>query len=588
MRISINSLPRARTNVLVLLLFILLSLAMTYPLVLNFRTHIPGVPGDNFAYLWKIWWFEKAMVDLHQNPLFAPHILYPEGFDFARDEATISNTLFSVPLTLWFGHITSYNLMLLLTYILAGFGMYLLVYYLTKSTIAGIVSGVIFAFSPYHQMRGLQHLNLATIQWIPFLFLYVEKFLRELRLKHAFLAGIFYALTALAAWYYAYYVAVTLAIYLLIRARPLGAFWMNKNFLKGVLVFFAVSFILVAPFAISSFKLHSTGVMKYKFIDVDTYSASLEDFFVPASFHSFWGNFFHQTFGSLKLDWSEHMLYLGIVPVLLALFAIKRRRKENAVSASAWLALITFIFALGTTFHIFGERVLIRIPRFLKSFTIRKAFPIPLPMLLFFFALPFISSTRVWSRFGLMTMFFVALLAGWGTAEFSDIIQKRFNFRNTNLILGVSLVFLVLLDFTAVPLPMSKIEPRPVDIWLGKIKEQFTIIQLPDATQGPQLLYTIYHNKRIANGCGAFLPPQFNIDLYGLKSLPDKNSIRILRKMGIRYLLLNREKYGEKWKELSAKLEMSKSLKKVGVFGEIVVFAVLGSAEPPQSDKERI
>ncbi len=642
MQTLLNFSQRIRNNILILLLFVLLSLAMTYPLILNIKTHVPGVPGDNFAYLWKVWWFKKAIVDLHRNPLFAPHILYPLGFNFARDEATISNTLLSVPLTSLLGHILSYNIMLLLTYILAGFGMYLLVFYLTRSIAAGIVSGVIFAFAPYHQMRALQHLNLATIQWIPFLFLYVEKFLRELRVKYALAAGIFYALTALAAWYYAYYVGLTLAIYLAIRlfkkssetsvlriegvspachrlrlrpmagrqsrsgaglkrptypneeffndlvkrTRQLKTLWKDRRFLRGVLIFFIVSLILVLPFAVPSFMLHSTGVMKYKLIDVDPYSASLEDFFVPASFHTFWGAFFHRNFGALKVDWSEHMLYLGIIPLLLAIFAVRKRGKENMVLASAWLALITFIFALGTTFHIFGERVLVK-NRFFKSFIARETLPIPLPMLLLFLVLPFISSTRVWSRFGVMTMFFVAILAGWGTVELtaaikkyfgqqiSDSIIQQFRFKKIELLLGFVLVFLILLDFTGIPLPMSKVEQRPVDIWLGKMKEQFTIIQLPDATQGPQLLYTVYHKKRIANGCGAFLPPQFNVDLYGLKSLPDPNSIQILRRMGVKYLLLNQAEYGKTWKELSVKLKESRDLQKVRVFGNITVFRVI-------------
>jgi hypothetical protein len=424
-------------------------------------------------------------------------------------------------------------------------------------------------------MRTLQHLNLATIQWIPFLFLYVEKFLRDSKLKHALLAGAFYSLTALAAWYYAYYVALTLAIYLLIRARPLRTFWTNRHFLKGVLVFLVVSFILVGPFAVPSVRLNSTGVMKYKLVDVDNYSASLEDFFVPASFHSFWGNFSHRLFGSLKVDWSEHMLYLGIVTLSLAALALAKRRKEKMVVVSGWLALVTFVFALGTTFHIFGKRILVKTPGFIKGFWARDAFPIPLPVFAFFFTLPIISSTRVWSRFGLMTIFFLAILAGWGTVELVSIIKRRFHLKSAELVAGAILVFLVMLDFTAVPLPMSEIEPRPVDLWLAKQKDQFTILQLPDATQGPQLLYTIYHKKRIANGCGAFLPPQFNVDLYALKSLPSEESSSVLRRMKLKYLLLNREKYGKAWEELSAKMDKSQAFERAGVFGEIAVFKVL-------------
>src|SRR5712671_5889716 len=60
-----------------LLLLAAASLIWTWPLAIHFHDHIPGEPGDNFSFLWNLWWMRHALAtpDLayfHTTYLFSP------------------------------------------------------------------------------------------------------------------------------------------------------------------------------------------------------------------------------------------------------------------------------------------------------------------------------------------------------------------------------------------------------------------------------------------------------------------------------------------------------------------------------------
>jgi hypothetical protein len=536
--------------------FLLLSLLMTYPLTLRLNSAIPGSPpGDNFEYLWKVWWFNNALVEKHVSPFFAPQVFYPDGFYLANAEMTPANALLAIPLTAAFGYTASYNLMILLSFVLAGFGMYLFVRYLTKSFSAGLLSGVIFAFSPYHTAHALKHLPLVSVQWIPLLFLFFEKTLAEKRLRHAWLAGLFYSLAALSSWYYAVSVGLMFMLYALFRLKSRRKFF-NVQSLKYAGVFLLVVIVLLTPFVPPYLQFRGKGIMEYPLREVDQYSANVDDFLIPSPYHPVWGQYVLKRLSLLKEDWTENLLYLGFVPLLLSLFAFVKRREERKIGLGL-VAIASFVLALGTTLHVLGKRVFL------------GRFPLPLPVLGLFLVFPVFGSMRVWSRFGVMTVFAVAALAGFGLIE----LQKQLKNGKSSFV-SVSLVALVLFDFLAVPFPMSKVEPRPVDLWLKKQKGQFNIIQLPPDFAGLQMYYSIVHGKRIAVGTGTFLTPEYNIDRYNLKEFPDEASIGVLKKKKIRFVLIDVDYSRADWPRIRETLLKRNDFRLVTTIEGIAVFEI--------------
>ena len=74
----------ARRHGLVLALFALLTVALSWPLALQLTTHVPGIPQwafDESTFLWNIWHFKHTVIDQLVSPLHSELIWFPLGID---------------------------------------------------------------------------------------------------------------------------------------------------------------------------------------------------------------------------------------------------------------------------------------------------------------------------------------------------------------------------------------------------------------------------------------------------------------------------------------------------------------------------
>jgi hypothetical protein len=199
---KLEALSLSKVNYLILLLYTILSIVFTYPVAFSINK-IPG-SGDAFWFLWDFWSFKKAVINL-SNPYYTTDIFYPTGVNLAFSEVSPFNAIISIPLQHLFGLIAAYNIIWILTFILSGFGTYLLVKYLTNNTKAAFLSGLIFMFCPYHFAHALGHMNLTATEWIPFYVLFLIKMTGENKRTNALYAAFFLVLTAMTSDYYLVY-----------------------------------------------------------------------------------------------------------------------------------------------------------------------------------------------------------------------------------------------------------------------------------------------------------------------------------------------------------------------------------------------
>jgi len=198
-------------HLLPLIGYSLISLIVTWPLVTHLRGWVPGL-GDWGQNLWALWWTRQALLVEGQQPFFTHYLFYPEGVTLLFHPLDVSDGLLALPLYGLLGGDVTYNLMILLSFVLAGYGAYLLALYLTHHRAAAFIAGLIFALSPYHFLRvDLGHLNLSTIQWIPFYALFLLIFVERGDKRAAALAVFFLVFTALNSWYYVVYCGLFLS-----------------------------------------------------------------------------------------------------------------------------------------------------------------------------------------------------------------------------------------------------------------------------------------------------------------------------------------------------------------------------------------
>lgn len=246
----------SRCHFLALLAYTLLALLLTYPLVGHLSTHVPGDGIDDPALAWNLWWIKYGLVDRQINPFFSSWMFHPIGINLAFYTLTVLNGLVALPLQIAFNLVLASNLMLLSSFVLSGFGAYLLALAVLAgahavgnraaratatspgTTLAGaalspaailyvsaFIAGLLYAFSSSKLFyAALGQFNIASSQWIPFAVLYVLRSGRPgARLREPLLAGLFLLLQAYAELTYATFLLIFVVIFVVYRVVLLAA-----------------------------------------------------------------------------------------------------------------------------------------------------------------------------------------------------------------------------------------------------------------------------------------------------------------------------------------------------------------------------
>jgi hypothetical protein len=125
---------RLREHGLVVLGHLAHTLLFTWPLVANFANATPGfMLEDRDQNLWNLWWVSQAITSLH-DPYHTNLLYYPNGVSLYFHTLQPFNGLLATPLIPIFGLIVTYNLIVVISFVLTGYGSYLLVKHILSGT----------------------------------------------------------------------------------------------------------------------------------------------------------------------------------------------------------------------------------------------------------------------------------------------------------------------------------------------------------------------------------------------------------------------------------------------------------------------
>lgn len=568
-----------------ILFFTPLTVLVTWPQVTQMSSAVVGQVGDNIYFIWLIEWFKRALFELHISPTVVPFLNYPDGWSLAYTEITPAMVFLALPAYLLGGGATlGYNLSILLSFILSGLGMYWWVTRLLDqegldawAPAAGLIAGTIFAFSPYrmaHYLAG--HLNLSGTQWFPLYMLGLFDLLRSRRWNWGaiLLSGLSLGLIALTAQYYMYMALLVsglcvLGYFVLVDGKAFREWgtWLRLGAMG--LVSLPLLWTAEAPFI----QLQAQGGLADRSINnLQRYSASPTDFFLPSTDHFLWGSWVGRHFD--RSFWIEATLYLGVVAMLLALTALWKSGRlhiyapsqapETALPANrraahgwAWLlglaALITAVLAMGIDLNWLGQPVTIHIPAAFQGVLHRSQLPVHLPGYYMYKYLPFFAKMRVPMRFGVFTALFVSAMAGIGSRFLLEWVTTRRGSQGSRpawawgTALTAGLLLLVGLDFYPGPYTQFfQVAPRPVDLWLAQQPGNGAVAQFPFAQEADQdqVYYSSIYNKPFIGGFfNAFPPAQYVRIQPVLDKFPDPDSIALLRSLGVQFVVIDTRQY---------------------------------------------
>jgi len=253
--------PRRSEWLGALVIFLGLTVAMNWPMAANLRGFYTSPQVGDFCHgYWNYW---RTAHELFQGEgLFHTRTLFhPDGISMMWTGYEMLPMLVSAPVTLLFGPAVSFNLMFLVTFVVAGLGAWLLGRYLTGSHLAGIGSGIAYAFTPLHFLAYKNEFDI-HVEWLPFLFWSLLRLRDHGKLRDAVLAGVWLGFTALSSMYYAVYTALALAAFALwcffaATSRPVS----RRTWVRGILVCIGVAG-LVAAIRIVPMVLDALGTVQ--------------------------------------------------------------------------------------------------------------------------------------------------------------------------------------------------------------------------------------------------------------------------------------------------------------------------------------
>ncbi|MBX2999069.1 MAG: hypothetical protein KF893_11215 [Caldilineaceae bacterium] len=495
---------------LILLLYGLLALIATFPLVHEFSTTVLG-GGDTAQNLWNLWWGDLAIRRGEWLPYETTMIYHPDGVNLAFH--TLS------PINLWMGTVLhsglglsltkSYNTLTLLTFVISAIGMHWLVYHLTGSHGAAMVAAMIFVFSPIRMSRlWFGNLNLYSTQAIPFALLFAVRSFQTGRSRDALLCGVMVAITAGLDLFLAS--GTILLIGLLWLMRWFSFVFQTRQLWSPLLRTATIAAISAAilgmPFALplllnaDDFPGQGNQLAASR-----ANNADLVGFFVPDNLTSplvkrvtpALAMQIEQIYAQFYGNSAEKSVFLGYTVIGLLLITLTMRPSAQMRS---WLisAGLFFVLALGPTLYVNGQAILSHLPYEWLSY------------------LPLLGVNRSPSRFSLFGMLALAVTVGYGVAA----LERRRSWRGWG---SLALALLVFVEFCTVPI---RVDPR-----LGKIpafyaqlgadpkERQGVILDVPVdmiGAQGPAAEYMLFqtvHERPIVSGYIARIPERVSAQM---------------------------------------------------------------------------
>jgi hypothetical protein len=484
--------------------FALLTVVLTYPLILHLTTHIPvhkdwhSSGSEHWTSMWALWFIEHHIVELHQWSLFTDAILYPRGVDLTNAMLLgFGLTLaVAIPFVRLFGVILPFNLFIIGSFIFTAYSTFLLVRYLTNSSRAAFISGIVFAFSPYQMARAISMFGIVTSGlWIPLYILFFIRVVRGGLIRDSILAPLVLMLTLVSNPYYAIFLALFSVIYSLYYIISNRGSIVRSIILKRLFFVVCINVLLFLPLPWVILIHWSKDFLIYVPLSPE-FGADLLAFFLPSTHHTLLGDVVKSIYyNHFTGNDVEQTVYIGYMVLLLSLVAIVKASKEETRFWSL-SALIFFVLSLGPFLHIDG-----------KSLLKVDGTPImlPLPSLLLYF-LPLLSAVRAYSRFSVMLMLALAVLVGYGTRYLLIRLEAK---------LGAVLVCLGLIgviigfEFSTIPLPLADARiPKLYDRVATEGSKGGTLLDVPLYWFITKYqYYQTTHLKRLLIGQAPRIPP---------------------------------------------------------------------------------
>lgn len=527
----------SRELALVTAAYAALTIVMALPFSLSPGTQVLADLPDTHLYIWTLAW--DAYAFLHQPlAIFDANIYFPYANTLAYSENLIGSALFAAPIIWLTGNpVLAMNLTALISCVLCGAGAYLLARQVHVSARGAFICGLIFAFAPPRFFR-MGQLHMTAVQWIPFSLAFLHAYFERGRRRDLLFAIGLFSLQALASGHGAAYLLTTivaLAAWQVAFGMPLA--WWRRVRDVGV-----AGAYLIAPavWVILPYRMAQTEAgLRREYLP--GMQPGLESFLAsPSRVHQYlqakwWGPFSE-----------EPSAYLcpGILVLVLAANAVAsrpavKRWRDNFVMFYLVIAILATLMFVDW----------------------------PVELWRYVYWLPGLNFIRVPSRFVILTMLALAVLAGFGF----DRIAARAS-RTAQSLAFVTLAALLLAEYTSYPFAgvAYQVDIPASDRWLATQPTPLVVAEVPvpsagdlgalERQQTQSMLHAMAHWHKTVHGYSG-MRRKLHDELYAqMTTFPDAMSLASLRGVGVTHIVVHTNEYGSRWPAIEEQIARTPAL----------------------------
>ncbi len=445
--------------------YLLISLVLTWPLVLHWQTAVVGgiqpgtVPPDynpRFLYggfedasqnVWNVWWTGWAL-EHGQNPYWSSMLYYPQGVQMYLQTLNLPSTLAVQPVHALVGPVAAYNVSVLLACALTGYGTFLLVRAFVPGMAIPFLCGALLMAGPFHLMKiQTNQLNLVSMQWLPLFFLALVWLDRQAEhrddpvhhasyrpqtiaaiARHPTFAVLFavamFSLAALTDWYWGLICAIYALLWMGLRlvTTPTYAVLVRRYmwFGAGVLVCLAPVFLGIAR--VDAADIPAMGNLSTWQGYVAGYSADALGLFFPSVFHPLGGEWARHLLANVSPGYAPDGWYVAAGWVLLACAAWGIWVSWRTHWRLLIIAAVAWVLSLGPSLRVAG---------------VDTGMPLPYAIIQH---VPLLGMARRPSHFAAIVFVLAAVFAGIGLHQLRVTLPPR---RWAMLLIGVSILAVI-------------------------------------------------------------------------------------------------------------------------------------------------
>ncbi len=482
-------------------LFVLLAVVHTWPLATApgrlSRNDAPDTVHKEWILAWDA--YQLAHDPLH---LFDSNTFYPKRNTLAYSDHLFIQGLMGAPL-LWLGAspVLVYNLLIIAGLALTGWTTSLVVERWTRNPLAGIFSGSLMAFNALTLTRFPQ-IQDQHMEFFPLALWALDHLLTTPRLSHAAQLAGWFVLHALTCGYLMVFTSLSLVA--AAAARPLD--WVGPRFRRvaPLLLFSAgLATLALTPFLLPYLRVSREEGFTRSLAEVSEFSAHLTDYLAT-------GGRFHFNLWSHRF-FDRDALFPGVIASGLAVAAIasgvawKDARARMAVA----FGLVAFALSFGPAFPLYEP--------------LCRAFPL-------------MAGIRGAARFGQLFLAAIAILAGFGWAQFHQSERRL-------VALGIVLLLGTHVEALRAPIQYRPFEGMsPIFDELKPGRKVIACFPFPHARAIGENVDCMLASTRfwqpILNGNSSFTPELYIREAEALGAFPEGNTLQYLRQLGVTHVIV--------------------------------------------------